>query len=166
MLSTAEKVVVSPKTAYSILLRVFDEGGFMARTRPLGYKPQTVCGLLDVGIPTFRYWREHIEPHPRRAFFSAGDLLAFRIIKILIYRKHLSADLLSTFSFSGIFSTCGTCNPKELSTQFLLLDESDHSVQFVPSKKDVDPYNLNVHVLGLALVVAEQENAFAQLGNA
>lgn len=138
----------------------------MALNRSLGYKPQTVCGLLDVGVSTFRYWREHIEPLPRRTSFSAGDLLAFRIIKILIYRKHLSADLLATFSFSGIFATCGSCDPKELVAQFLLLDESDHTVHFVSSKKDVDPYDLNVHVLGLGPVVAEQDNAFSHLGNA
>ena len=154
------------KTAYIVYLSIVVKGVFMALGRPPGYKPQTVCDLLDVGVSTFRYWRERIEPAPRRTSFSAGDLLAFRIIKVLIYRKHLSADLLATFPFSGIFATCGRCPANELATQFLLLDESDHSVHFVSSKKDVDPYDLNVHVLGLGPVVVEQNDAFSHLGNA
>jgi hypothetical protein len=138
----------------------------MVRALPKGYKPQTVCELLDIGVSTFRYWRENLEPHPRRRSFSAGDLLAFRIIKVLIYRKHLSTDLLSAFPFSGMFSICSTRNVKELSEQFLLLDESNHSIHFLSSKKSIDPYNLDVHVLGLAAVIAEQQEAFSQLGNA
>ena len=102
----------------------------MTSTCPRGYKPQTACWLLTVGVATFRYWRENIEPHPRRTSFSAGDLLAFRIIKVLIYKKHLSADLLSLFSFSMIFTACTSRSLDELTNQYLLLDESDHSIRF------------------------------------
>jgi hypothetical protein len=137
----------------------------MASTLPLGYKPQTACWLLNVGGATFRYWRENIEPHPRRKSFSAGDILAFRIIKVLIYKKHLSADLLSLFSFSMIFSTCSSRSLDELTNQYLLLDESNYSIRFFSLKHAVDPYNLDLHVLRLASVIEDHQKAFCQLGN-
>jgi hypothetical protein len=89
----------------------------------------------------------------------------FRIIKILIVKKHLSAELLSSFSFSVIFSVCGSAKPEALSEQYLLLDESDHSVHFFPTQHAVDPFNLDHHVLRLAPVVIEHQNAFWGIGN-
>lgn len=130
-----------------------------------GYKPQAACGVLDIGFQALRYWRENLQPSPKDSFFSGSDLLAFRIIKILIKKRHLSVELLSNFSMEMIFYNCRESSPDEIRVQTLLLDESNFSIRFVPSDQNVEVENLDLHIVPLGSIVKSHFQALHKFGS-
>ncbi len=129
-----------------------------------GYKPKMMCDLLGVSVQTLRYWRKKLEPEPKRAIFSSGDLLAFRIIKVLIQRGRFTVEGLLSYNISEIFSYCNQCRPENIAPFTLVLNENDHSIEWVetviPSIQSIDTC-----ILSLSMVVEEQMNAFSSLGD-
>ena len=71
-----------------------------------GLKPKQVASILNIGEQKLRYWRTKLDPNPHRSEFSVPDLLAFRIIQVLIEIRHFSTQDLEKFQLIGLFEWC------------------------------------------------------------
>jgi hypothetical protein len=129
-----------------------------------GYKPRFIRTALGVGEQTLRYWRLHLDPQPKRVFFSSSDVLAFRIIKELIYDRGLSVKDLSVFPTDEIFYYCQEEPPELLSLFSLVLDKNDCSINWLYKADNKSVIRRGIHAVDLSLVVEEHLNALSSQG--
>ena len=108
---------------------------------PLGYKPQVICGLLDIGDQTLRYWRSSIIPNGHRAFFSGRDVFALKIVSVLINDMGFDVTDLEEFKLKELFSFCRKTPFSELKGCILLLDRKKHSLRVTTDERDIESRN-------------------------
>jgi len=106
-----------------------------------GYKPNFVCELLGISTQTFRYWREHLMPLPKRAIYSGRDLFAFRLMVVFVREKNINVQVIEQFPISKIFEFCNEASFSKLKKHILALDLADLTVHFYDNPEKLDVRN-------------------------
>jgi len=130
-----------------------------------GYKPHVSRELLEVSPETLRYWRKHVDPKPHRPHFSSGRLLAYRVIKAWVRKKHLPVEILEQCQWDRVFKACESVTRDKLSSQYLVLNEKTHELSFQGPNQRLSVDDLDIHVLPMRPVVQEHTEALLTFGS-
>ena len=130
----------------------------------IGFKPQEIIDLLDVGSQRFRYWRKNLDPMPHRPKFTARDALAYHILKVLILRRGISVKELVLFDTKQLFDWCHNVTMVEAENTLIILDTETRVMQFLPAQTSIDTYNLNLYYLQLRDVILHHQKCLFNFG--
>jgi len=89
------------------------------------YTPGQLRGAVGIGQETYRHWKTALVPLRREAghspCFSAGDLLATAIVRILVAEYGMRVSALSAVA-DGLFEECNARSWPTLERSLLVLD--------------------------------------------
>lgn len=137
----------------------------------IGYKTALVCELLGVGRQTLRYWREKLDPRPDRIVFSAGDLLAYQVIRVAVHEKGMSVSFLSQFDWGLVFKAFNQDEATEFEAWVLLIDTEQLTLTFQSNDQHANTAaehertNLSLNSIPLSPVIRRHSVSFLRLGN-
>ena len=91
----------------------------------VNYTPGQLRGAVGIGQETYRHWKKALGPLRREAghspCFTAGDLLATAIVKILVADYGMRVSALSALA-DGLFEACNARSWPTLERSLLLLE--------------------------------------------
>lgn len=94
----------------------------------VNYTPGQLRDAISIGQETYRHWKKALAPLRREAghspCFTAGDLLATAIVKILVADYGIRVSALSVVA-DGLFETCNARSWPTLERSLLVLDLAD-----------------------------------------
>lgn len=97
----------------------------------VNYTPGQLRNAIGIGQETYRHWKKALSPLRREAghspCFSAGDLLATAIVKILVVDYGMRVSALSALA-DGVFDECNARSWPTLERSILVLDLADARV--------------------------------------
>ena len=97
----------------------------------VNYTPGQLRDAIDLGQETYRHWKKALAPLRREAghspCFTAGDLLATAIVKILVAEYGMRISALSALA-DGLFEACNARSWPTLERSLLVLDLADTRV--------------------------------------
>jgi hypothetical protein len=132
----------------------------------MNFTPQQVRQILSIPQETLRHWRTTLPPlSGKKGYspcFSAGDILALRIVKEIVDKFRIRVQVLVPNSVS-LFNTCKGVNWGRTYSQFLVFDPNS-STQIVLQKADdlkFTPLNSTVMLIPLDYFVEELKSLFA-----
>ncbi|HEX8527973.1 hypothetical protein [Allosphingosinicella sp.] len=92
---------------------------------PVNYTPGQLRDAIGIGQETYRHWKSALSPLRREAghspCFTAGDLLATAIVKLLVHEYSMRVGALSTIA-DGIFEECNSRSWPTLERSLIVLD--------------------------------------------
>lgn len=130
-----------------------------------GFKPHLVRDMLALPKERFRNWRNKLDPNPHKAYFSATDLLAYRVMKALIDKHSVPVEYLSNIDFSEIFVLFASTDRSELKNKVIALDRNTDTLNIVANR--IEAFELLRNGILLVFVdelLAEQIDAFMDYG--
>jgi hypothetical protein len=128
------------------------------------FKPAQIADLLDIGEQKLRYWREHLDPNPYRSEFSIKDLLAFRIILVLIEKRNFSANQLEKFKLIKLFEWCHETKTNIIEQTTLELNTVRLTLAFLDSRNQVDLNDYDVNYIPLKGIVSSHYEKVHSIG--
>jgi hypothetical protein len=129
-----------------------------------GLKPNQIAKLLSIGEQKLRYWREKLDPNPYRSEFSVPDLLAFRIIKMLIEKRNFSSQQLEQYKLIDLFVWCHETSNQQIAQTTLIINSSEFSFQFQHGKVEVDLDDFEIHTIRLKTIIETNTIAVLSMG--
>jgi hypothetical protein len=126
------------------------------------FKPAQVADLLDIGEQKLRYWREHLDPNPYRSEFSIMDLLAFRIILVLIEKRNFTANQLEKFKLIELFVWCHETKINVIEQTVLEIHTARLTLSFLDNlnKPDLNDYDADyISLKGIVSMHDEKVNS-------
>lgn len=97
----------------------------------VNYTPGQLRGAIGIGQETYRHWKRALGPLCREAghspCFTAGDLLATAIVKILVADYGMRVSALSALA-DGLFEACNARSWPTLERSLLVLELTDARV--------------------------------------
>lgn len=97
----------------------------------VNYTPGQLRDAIGIGQETYRHWKKALAPLRREAghspCFTAGDLLATEIVKILVANYGMRISALSALA-DGLFEACNGRSWPTLERSLLVLDLADTRV--------------------------------------
>lgn len=97
----------------------------------VNYTPGQLRDAIGIGQETYRHWKKALAPLRRDAghspCFSAGDLLATAIVKILVAHYGMRISALSALA-NDLFEACNSRSWPTLERSLLVLDLSETRV--------------------------------------
>lgn len=97
----------------------------------VNYTPGQLRDAIGIGQETYRHWKKALAPLRREAghspCFTAGDLLATAIVKILVAEYGMRISALSALA-DGLFEACNARSWPTLERSLLVLDLADTRV--------------------------------------
>tara|TARA_R110002153_G_scaffold178117_1_gene331246 strand:- start:791 stop:1306 length:516 start_codon:yes stop_codon:yes gene_type:complete len=118
-----------------------------------GLKPKQVASILNIGEQKLRYWRTKLDPNPHRSEFSVPDLLAFRIIQVLIEIRHFSTQDLEKFQLIGLFEWCHVTDIDQIKNSSLMINDNLLTIEFLGEADVVNLDDLYTHYIKLKTIV-------------
>lgn len=126
--------------------------------------PQYMAGYLGISLSTFQYWRDQLDPQPKRRYFVYSDLLTYRSLKLFIQRRHLTVQLLRELNFQGLFDWWRQMPLDKAVKLVLIADERNYCWRTEPLSKPLDATDLFLHAIPLLHVINENTVSFYTLG--
>lgn len=97
----------------------------------VNYTPGQLRNAVSIGQETYRHWKKALAPLRREAghspCFTAGDLLATAIVKILVVEYGMRVSALSQLA-EGLFEACNARSWPMLERSLLVLELNDARV--------------------------------------
>lgn len=94
-------------------------------TVPVNFTPGQLRDAVGLGQETYRHWKKALAPLRREAghspCFTAGDLLATAIVKILVTEYGMRVSALSALA-DGVFGQCNSRSWPMLERSMIVLD--------------------------------------------
>jgi hypothetical protein len=132
-----------------------------------GFKPQVAADLVGISKTTQRYWRNHIDPNGQSSTFSSGRLLAYRILKVLVYRRGLSVESLQRCDMASLFEHCEQVTLAVLGQSFLLINAETAQLSFHERRPELseEDADLDAQVIALKSIVSAHREALELAGH-
>lgn len=104
-------------------------------TVPVNYTPGQLRDAVGIGQETYRHWKKALAPLRREAghspCFTAGDLLATAVVKILVVDYGMRVSALSSLA-EGVFGECNSRSWPMLERSLVVLSIAGGSVSIQP----------------------------------
>lgn len=98
---------------------------------PVNYTPGQLRDAVGIGQETYRHWKKALAPLRREAghspCFTAGDLVATAVVKILVADYGMRVSTLSSVA-EGVFGECNSRSWPMLERSLLMLNIAGGSV--------------------------------------
>ncbi|WP_150605821.1 MerR family transcriptional regulator [Pandoraea cepalis] len=122
------------------------------------YTPQQVQKAVGIGQETLRYWKRALPPladhHGQSASFSFSDLVALKVVYLLVARSGMGVSFVSSFA-EELFEVCRAIAPHAISGHTaLVIQLENNSVKRVATGSSQGGNSLHV-VVPLARCVDE-----------